>query len=457
MNVSFTFVIFKIFPCFLLVAMICIHGLKIKITPNKDLLELTLFNSEKTLFPLFTTIFSEEDFWPLLKAFASKSNGFNFDSVLRNILRRNDCSVVQRIITSEHFPAREVVSSDLIVSDEKLVKCFSSFDSSFFKDKLKDSPLTSLKYVPTKWSKRQHTYLLYLAMLRKSLKTNWHSWCADPNLSLDYILDSSEFWKEKLWKTVSYFCIKDFPETLAERMVEYFDPLSDLDDFNAIRPSSIKTRISHFFHRIVHSEVNTSDLKFSIGQILKVFALIVCKIKLPSNVEVSEFVYHTLQDYLNQIKTTHRKKFPMRRELKQFIREFISFRFDAERYERSERISVLLLKLVEFCMPEINGPGLLNAFVIWEYFRSDISISINSFSESFFGIFFHPDVFVTGPDVCALFKFIKSSLSTNSEYESILRYIDMYLYARRDLAIEVLQCCPNEIPEKIISISFFFL
>jgi len=339
-----------------------------------------------------------------------------------------------------------------------ITSCIISISSYFYKHNLLDNPFNSPKYLPSQWHEYQHVYLISLALNQRSLKTNWHQWCADPNLSSDYLTEGEEHWPMRLWKSVSYFCIRSLSDEMSGIMFNYFNPIPDLASYSS-EISSARSRVSHFFKRILPSSAPTiEEIQFSSEQILKIFSVLLYRINYAPNSTLSVLSGGLLQDYLLSLKYNHRRLFPMRRELKNFIREFLSFRYNLQTTDGYNRICTLLVKLMQFCADfEARGTWLLNVFVIWVYVRGDNDTLQDQFLQDFFKIFFSSRAHVTGPDVCALLNFVRETISDPSDYRLLIEVVSLrYLVDRPDLSTEILRSCPQEFPRKLITNSRVF-
>lgn len=411
------------------------NGLIIKFNPSE---KLTKFSSEISFdfFILMKNSFLKEENWPILKSF-SKARYYNFPQVLAATFDYLQCGLTLRIIQSPNFPCDELLSAN-ILTNPKLIPCFKLISDDFFWSILNKTPMESSKYKATHWDHNKHILFMQLSYTRPKIRTNWYSWCFDPELSLNYIEPSIT------WKVVNFNCIQTFPEIISSKLLEILSPTQELVNFNTQKSdSTVISRLSDLMNSIVYFPSN-EDLGFAIGQIMKIVSISVYLIVFRETHELYIKAKFILKHYLENLKF-HHKSFPLRRVLKRFIINLLAA--PTER-EPLTYLYSLLLTFLEVCRGEARGTWILNLYIIWNHFRGERHLTVNTFLDEFVEIFLNPESFTTIPDICLFLRHLNSIISESSDDYSVQeRIFSKYLFSNIPLSKEIMIECPAEIPK----------
>lgn len=407
-------------------------SLKIKFNPSE---ELTKLSSEinYNFFFLIKTLLLNEEFWPILTSL-SRARYYNFYPVLMATMEQLQCLLTLEIIQSPNFPLNDVLSAD-ILSSPKLVPCFNLFSDDFFWNKLKMTPLESSQYKASKWDLTKHDLFIKSAYLKPRIKTNWYSWCDDPTLSPSYIESSMT------WKVVNFNCMRALPEFISLILLANLSPTEDLLNFNFHSNSML----FDLFNYIVYKPSN-EDLEFGISQTMKIVSISTYLLVFPEPHELFIKARLNLLNYYENLKI-YRKNFPLRSELKRFIKNIL-----APSYEREPlgQIYSLLAKLLEACKGEVRGPWILNIFIIWNHFRDNNLSMIFEYLDEFVEVFLDPVSFTTVPDICLFLGMLNSYFPADvtGNHSVTDRIFGKILLKNHLLSKEVMSECPAEIPKR---------
>lgn len=428
-----------------------VTGLRIKFDPSIKLTNLSSF-PDLNLFNLTVKSLANDQFWPLLCGFMEAR--YYKAPTLKKVLENSDCRMINELFQREGFPLRQLITPDLLDS-KHIATCLSNLPLDFFL-KTRINPMESQRYAPSEWRSDQNYHFLTSSFNRPNLRTNWHNWCHDPNLTvLDTFGPSLTDWTLWIWKTTSFYCINALQEPISMRLINIISPEDDLIEFYESR-QTMRTRLTKLFSKRAGANSTTEEaIHFSIRQIMKVITLSTCILARPSSQEVVSRAKFVLNNYLSILKR-NKRRFPFRHELKRLLHNLLL----ASPRER-DAISIIqahLLAMTEFCRGQVIGPWLLNVFLIWNYFcGADTLITTEQFIDPFLNVFFAKESMATASDTCLLLRFVNSILSGPYDDYFITEHIIASQFTRRlSLAREVFLECPSEIPrDKIIDSSIF--
>lgn len=407
-------------------------NLSVASIPNSNILSLT------------QEILKNEPLWPFLIAF-SKAKCFNDNSVLIRFFDKLSCDTLFSLIFEQNFPMKQIMTSELIASSSNCLACLTT---KFYENyqQIIENPLESIIYLPSLWNPSQHTKFLEIGYDFQTFKTNWYSWCRDPNLTVNYFIENRPIWTKKLWKTISFYCLNDLAENLNEELLKILSPDEELLQFN-INDNMIRSRALTFFNHIVHQhhEPSIEEIDFAVNQIMRVITMLTYLVT--NNVSLLRFeVLEVLDGYLRKLKANHRK-FPKRKKLKKLLHYLLTTNQNIKLFLRIDiNLSETLIELMEFCRGHARGPWLLNVIIIWDHFRDKetsppIKGYVNRFLDSFFAVEYSSSI--TAVDACLFIRLIKSLTSRHDEnFDDI---IDQHLLNRPDLISQLFKNCLNVI------------
>ena len=409
--------------------------LRIKFDPSEKLTELSS-KTDTTFQNLLKKTFLDRDYWQILTGF-SQARYYNFALVFIAMLEGMECDLVLEIIQSEGFPVGEIITAD-ILANPRISACFAYLPDSFFIDKLKVTPMQSSHYRVTDWKPNQHSLFMKLSYENYNIKTNWYSWCFDPKLSLDYIESLTT------WKIINFNCIKEVPEILSINFLEILSPTQQLIAFNHQIDRTTRSRISSLMNSIVYAAPSDEEIEIARNQIMRVMTISTYLIIYPQNCDLYNRAKFSLNSYLNNLKT-NRRKFPLKQELKQFIRNLFSSPSERDTFAQ---ICSLLLSFLDFCKGYARGSWILNIFLLWNHFRGDSYLMLNQFLDEFITTFLSPESFTTVSEICLFLRLVNFWISGPlDDYFTIERIFSKFFLIKISLAREVLKECPAEIPK----------
>lgn len=422
-----------------------ISCLRIEFIPTDHLVRLSS-KPDSELRDLIKKLFVSKRYWNILIAF-SQARYYNFDFLFISTLQHLDCDLILRIFQSDSFPVADILSEN-VLAHPSLSSCFTQLPTHFFAKKLQKNPLETNLYLPSLWTPIQHIYFLKLAYESTSVNIDWYSWCLDPKLTSESVVSTWNAWNNWTWKLVSVYCLGSLPEAVSLNILSVLDPSAEFYSYigtNSIS-ESLSKNISQLFRSVTGKQPSEAETEFSVNQIMRIVTLSTCLLLYPNTHSLHTTARAILTEYLNALKAC-RTMFPMRRELKRFIRIILKIYM-------APLVDILteLLVLAEFCRGYARGPWLMNVLFILKYYCGTINRLSDGFLEVFSSIFFDPITQATSSDTCMFLRTINSWSSHPKSDNSIAeRIFDEYFPKLLTLARGVFQDCFSEIPRSRIS------
>lgn len=429
-----------------------VSGFRITFNPNEKLTELSS-RIDKSFFNLLKFSFKHEAFWPILIALR-QAHYYNFSHTFAVSLGILQCNRILEIIGKENFPVKEIFDAELL-NHEGLGLCFSHFPVEFFRDRLQIYPIESGRYKASYWGLEKTFKFLKLSLDQTKLTTNWYSWVIDsqvfmkdPNDEAPVIPRDSWEW---IWKILCFYSVNMLPEHVNYGLIEAISSECDSELNHFYRNhQNINLKLSGILNwsNIIFNE---EEVDFSRNQIMKIVTMSIFAI-VYQNGHINQIRSRSfLLNHLTLI-TNGRRKFPLRKELKKFIKNILAL---PEKREHAKSMQSYLILFAEHLKGFALGPWLLNIILIWNYFNEQSYSSINEFIRPFTKIFFAPESRATAPDVCLLLKSTNSFLGGGDDFISNW-IIEEHFSKRLSLAKAVFKDCPAEIPKQKRRNSKFF-
>lgn len=431
-----------------------ISGFRITFNPTDKLIELSSI-PDATLSNLIAYSFRNEPFWPILSAF-KQARLYNFTPVFSSVLGFFQCSEIFDVILREEFPVKKVFDADTLNFDIGLIECFSRLPVEFFRDRLQINPMESKDFKTGHWGFGKSFEFLKMAFINPDMAINWYVWSSSTKFipsggfgGLTRFPNSSWSW---IWKTISFVSIHSLPESLNLNLIKIISHRYDIEaEYFYRNDRNIPIRFSGIL-RWSNLQFDEEEIDFSRYQIMKIITISVFAFSYPAGNEVHQRSRAFLMNSLAVFKNGKRK-FPLRKELKMFIRNVIAFN-DQERDEIAS-IQLLLISFAKHLKGIALGPWLLNIIFIWTHFNDGNRSSIKDFLGPFTDVFFAPETFIMPSDICLLLEVLNSFLLSDSHIAQLIIKTQ-----RLSQAKAVYKECPSEIPKllqrdsKIFPLSF---
>ena len=439
-----------------------ISGFLINFNPTDKLIELSSIPN-LNLLKLIKISLRHVQLWPILIAFR-QARFYNFMPVFAGALTQMRCSEVLEIIENENFPVRDLFNVD-VLNYEGLGGCFSRLPIEFFQNRLQINPTECENFQMSYWGIEKSFQFFKLAFDNPKLTTNWYSWANDEQAfnapydtedptGLQFFPSYTWPW---IWKLVSSCTINTVPDHINLQLI---DIISHGYEESANRfyrnDPSVQSRLSVMLNwsNIAFFE---EEILFSHDQIMKIITIslisIIYALGNDVNIRARDFLNNSLAVF-----RSGKRKFPLRTELKKFIRNVLATSQDRE------PVNIIQDQLLSFAV-HLKGiascPFFLNLILLWSYFNQYHYSTILEFVDPFTKIFFSSATKATAPDTCLLLKLSNSFLSGTEDDEYITKWIIKTHFVKRSaLAKEVFKECPNVIPKfsrvvsKIFPLSF---
>lgn len=388
------------------------HCLKLKFVTSKTLTDQIIYFYKRDFnLPRFVmSMMENEEFWPVLLKF-NEARYFNFQSILKSVFKVKSKEIAV-ILNKPNFPLSELVSAEVLndctscssrLSNETLLKA--------------QNPLSNMNFNSLLWSNLHLKLFLKAGYYQAAVESNgmnidWNHICIITN-GFDGIIDTDEF--SFLNNVINCACTSIIPK---DALMNSFSMMAN--ELTVLFPGR---------NKILFPRFNQDQIDFNLLLIMRIVSIAAISISHRSDSDLIERGQDILREFLVNHAKEMNNSFPLCKNLLFLINSFLVSGNSIETYQK---ITEILLELIEFCQGKVRATWLINVFMLWNHFLVSKQ-KIDNFLDPFLDIFFLPESRASSSDVELVLFYIRG-IPCIQDSTHAYQILSKYFKLRPDLA-----------------------